>query len=340
MYIEISDKFNLMDIDPFLYRGKKILITGASGYIGSSIFKVLSDTDCDIVLLTHSQSLKLIAETKARVEIIEGDIAKSDIWNKILPGVDIVFHLAAYEHRHGSKFDPKEDLIINAASVLLMLEVCREKGLSPKIVLASSSNIAGIPQILPVNESAPDNPLTLYAIHKLTAEKYLEYYARNFNIPSCVLRLANIYGPAPNYDISRKVVLNKIIHKAINGGPLILFRNKSKIRDFIFIDDAVGAFLAAGISQNTANGSYYYIGSGQGYTLEKIVMIVGRETEMIMGIASPVEINTETAIEDVEMRDFVADYSSFQNMTGWSPKIGLVAGIDRTIKFFTNEKSN
>src|SRR5262249_4833517 len=155
--------------------------------------------------------------------------------------------LAAFEHKRGSEFAPAIDLAVNAGATLNLLECCRSRGLKPRIVFASSANIYGQPTRLPVDESFPDQPLTLFAIHKLTSEQYLRFYAREFGIPSVSLRLSNLYGcfHHTSREVVDRVVLNRIMGRALRGDSLELYRNRDKVRDYLHIEDVVSALLAA-----------------------------------------------------------------------------------------------
>ena len=160
--------------------------------------------------------------------------------------MDYVFHLAAKEYFYRSEYDPEQDLQFNALPILRLLEVCRVQTYRPKIVFASSANLFGLVDTLPVNEDNRDNPLTMWAVHKLTAENYLRLYAQQFGIQSITLRLANVYGPTARWSVMDRVVINKVIAKALDGEALVTYANQSCVRDYVFLDDVVSAFMLAG----------------------------------------------------------------------------------------------
>jgi UDP-glucose 4-epimerase len=316
------------------YQGKTILISGAAGYIGSALSQALNHTTCRLILLSRKK-LNKYTPPKHRAEClsIQGDVSNRNTWLWVLKDVDYVFHLAAYEHKYGSIYNPNLDLEVNALSILHLLEVCRQERLSPKIIFASSTNLFGMPSSLPVNENFPDNPLTIYAIHKLMAEKYLEYYTREFQQRTVTLRLANLYGPVPDREIATRIVLNRIIQKAVKGETLSLFRNHSCIRDYLFIDDAVNAFLSADSCHESA-GQYFVIGSGVGYRISEVVNLVADRVAMRTKYRPEVKIDEGVHIETVELRNFVSDTARFMQQTGWQAQVPLITGIDRTIDFF------
>lgn len=319
------------------YAGKTVLITGASGYIGAALGRALQGVAARLVLLIRphpgtAPPLQPIQQHDTTVTIA-GDVTDINVWRHVLPNIDYVFHLAAYEHRHGYQHHPLTDVYTNAIAVLHLLEVCRQEGLTPTISFASSSNLVGLPETLPVTEQMPAHPLTIYAIHKLMAEQYLLHYWREFQIPSVTLRLANVYGPSPNVAAANRATLNAIIHRAVQNESLTLFRNHSCIRDYIFIDDVVNAFLVAGINYSAREAQIFLIGSGIGYTIADVIKLIAMRTELRMGHHPVITINREVPIEPVGWRQFVADTSRFKTATGWTARVALVDGIDRTLNW-------
>jgi nucleoside-diphosphate-sugar epimerase len=320
------------------YRGKRILITGGTGYLGTNLIQGLVHTPCTIIRLGRPTAAFVSVDGIACIEDVVGDIRDREIWPSLLEGVDYVFHLAAYEHKHGSEHDPVLDLEVNALSVLHLLEVCRQEKYFPKIVFVSSTNIVGLPSKIPIDETSVDNPLTVYAIHKLMAEKYLQYYAREFHLQSVTLRLSNVYGPAPDDESAAHVVLNRIIRKAVRGGPLTLYKNHSCVRDYVFVDDVTTAFLMAGISREAASGQYFVIGTGVGCRIMDAVNLIAERTALRTGRRPAVEVKPTEPLEAIEWRNSVADMSRFRVATGWSPRVFLIEGIDRTIDYFLNDR--
>ncbi len=321
---------------------KTILVAGAGGYLGSALLAALQTIPCRVVALTSS-SLNFAAGLSQDQEVtkLKSDLAQPGSWIEPLRSErpDIVINLAAYEHRRGSPHAPAQDLAVNAATMLDLLETCRLLELKPQIVLASSTNLSGCPASLPVNEDFPDQPLTLYSIHKLAAEQYLKYYSSTYGIPGVVLRFANVYGPLAKgqREIASRVVLNRIMLQALDGGPLQLYGNQHCRRDFVYVDDAVRALCAAGGSLTLNDGSHYVIGSEEGMTLGQIVNLVADKVEAISGRRPETRLMEEAALEPIEWREFVADCTRMRTRTGWSPRIGLREGIDRTLLEFRGE---
>jgi nucleoside-diphosphate-sugar epimerase len=317
------------------YHGRTILITGGRGYIGSALTQSLAEVNCKLILLDHSTGNTWRPEhQKAEVLILHGDVSVRKTWDAALQGVDYVFHLAAQEYFYRSGYDPEQDLQFNTLPILRLLEICRTQNYRPKIVFASSANLFGLVDTLPVNEDNRADPLTMWAIHKLTAEHYLKLYSQQFGIKSISLRLANVYGPTVRWSVMTRVVINKLIAKALEGEALITYANQGCVRDYVFLKDVVQAFLLAGTYCGSNKSPFYVIGSGEGETIADVWHLIADSIELHTGKNVPIRFDESVKIEPLELRSFVADTALFQSATGWKPQTGLTQGIDITVRAF------
>lgn len=321
------------------YENRRVLVTGGTGYIGSSLVRALETVPCEIILLLREgRSVAPDPDTVASVSTISGDIRARETWSRALEGIDHVFHLAAQTSAYIASEDPFMDLDINVLPVLYMLEICRERGLSIKIAFAGTVTEVGITLQTPVDESFPDHPTTIYDIHKLTAEKHLQYYARQRATQTVTLRLSNVYGPGPSSSRADRGVLNQMVRKALQGETLTVYGEGSFVRDYVFIDDVVRAFLVTGSKMDVLSGNYYVIGSGTGSRLVDAVNLVADRVARRKGYRpSIVHITPPDAQLAIEKRNFVANTGRFSAATGWTPQVSLVEGIDRTIEYFLGE---
>ena len=320
------------------YHGLTILITGGRGYIGSALAQLLSEINCRIILLDRSPVEVWRPESqRAEVLLINGDVSTPQFWHDALPGVDYVFHLAAKEYFYRSEYDPEQDLKFNTLPILRLLEVCRMQNYRPKIVFASSANLFGLVGTLPVNENNRDDPLTMWAVHKLAAENYLRLYARQFGIKSTTLRLANVYGPTARCSVMDRVVINKVIAKALDGEALVTYANHSCVRDYVFLDDVVLAFMLAGAGCGSTKNLVYVIGSGEGKSIADVWQLIADCVRVHIGKDVPIRLDDSVEIEPLELRNFVADTKRFRNATGWKPRTGLTRGIDTTVRAFLSK---
>lgn len=325
---------NVLDV----YRGCTILITGGRGYIGSALAQSLAGVNCKLTLLDESPRRGWSPESRnALVSVSQGDVSLHETWEAVLPGVDYVFHLAAREYFYRSEYKPVQDLQFNALPILHLLEVCRTRNYRPKIVFASSANLFGLVDTLPVNEDNRDDPLTMWAVHKLAAEHYLRLYARQFGINSCTLRLANVYGPTVRWSVNNRVVINRVIVKALGGEALVTYANHCCVRDYIFLDDVVLAFMLAGACCGSNQNLVYVIGSGEGKSIADVWQMIADCVREHIGKIVPIRFDNSVKVEPLELRNFVADSSRFHDAAGWQPKTNLMLGIELSIRAFLSK---
>ncbi len=261
-----------------------------------------------------------------------GDVSLRETWERVLPEVDYVFHLAAREYFYRSDYDPERDYRCNSLPILRLLETCRTQSLRPRIVFASSANLYGLAGQLPVNEDTRDDPLTLWAIHKLTSERYLRLYSEQFGIDSISLRLANVYGPTARWSTMDRVVLNRVVSMALDGKPLVMYTNRDCIRDYVYLEDVISALLAAGGCCGSAPRPVYVIGSGEGQSIAHTWQMIADRVSAYSGKTVSVEHDNSVKIEPLERRNFVADTALFEDATGWQPGVTLARGIEATLR--------
>ncbi len=320
-----------LDVALERYSGKTILITGGRGYIGAALTQRLAAVDCELVLWDHAElDVWQPAQVTGQVRYIQGDVMNTELWSQAAAGVDFIFHLASLEHRQGSELNAERDLAVNATATLLLLEACRQNDVEPRIVFASSANLYGAASTLPVNEETPDDPLTFFATHKLASENYLRMYKGRGGAVS--LRLANVYGPTPRQDRRQQVVVNLMVARAMAGSPLQLYANQNCVRDYIFLDDVVAAFLLAGQLPKSSSGTEYVIGSEEATVVGDLVRLVAERVEEKTGRAVAITDNEGVQLETAAMRNFVADCGRYRCVSGWKPKTSLREGIDKTVE--------
>jgi nucleoside-diphosphate-sugar epimerase len=319
------------------YQDRRVLVTGSSGFLATNLVEALKDTKCFIRKLSRGTSFPVHGGA-ARIEDMSADIAEEATWERALDGIDIVFHFAAQTGVSVANEDPVADFGANVLPMLRMLEACRKKNLHPVVLFSGTVTEAGITDRIPVDENVPDNPVTVYDLHKLMAENYLKYYVKQGMVRGAALRLANVYGPGPRSSGANRGVLNGMIEKALEGRALTIYGQGNYVRDYIYVRDVVVAFLAAGASIDRLNGRHYVIGSGTGHTIAETVRMVASRVERVSG--SPVavmHVDLPDELSPIEQRNFVADTTHFSSRTGWMAGTSLAEGIDLTIDYFVRE---
>jgi UDP-glucose 4-epimerase len=186
-----------------------------------------------------------------------------------------------------------------------------------------------------VYESEIDYPASIYDLNKLVAEKYLELYYRQYGIPGVALRLANVYGPGKQAGSADRGVINLMIRRALAGEPLTVYGDGDWVRDYVYIDDVVSAFLQSGAAMDRAAGNHYLVGSGTGTRFVDAMSLVAERAESVTG-SKPQITHVPWPIDQlsIDERNFIANTSSMSEVTGWRSRVTLTEGIDRTIKYY------
>jgi UDP-glucose 4-epimerase len=314
------------------FRDKVVLVTGAKGFIATNLVLRLGSTGCRVIRLLRESGPPDPAHSPDVVDFF-GDVTERSTWNRLPEKPDIVFHLAAQTSAYSAELNPAADWHANALPMLHLLETCREHGWHPGIFFAGSATQYGVPQRIPVDETHVDRPVTIYDHHKIVAEAYLQSYVRRGLVDGATLRLPNVYGPGPVSSKKDRGVLNLMMRRALEGKVLTLYGTGRQIRDYLFVTDAVDAFIEAAAHTNVVNGQHFVVGSGKGHSLAQAFRAVAERATLLTGIpVEVVHVDPPPGLSPIEDRDFVADNSQFHAATKWSAQVALLEGIDFTLK--------
>ena len=315
-------------------KGKSLLITGASGYLASNLANSLKKIPCKIRRLTRKNKLNSL-EGNAAFENIQGEISDRTLWDRAIEGVDIIFHFAGQTSVYVAEEDPIIDYEANVLPMLNILEACKKNGARLDILFAGTSTQMGLPENLPVNEACLDKPITIYDTHKCMAENYLKYYSRMGFVRGTTLRLTNVYGPGPKSSSKERGMLNAMVRRALSGENLTLYGDGKYIRDYIYIEDILSAFLLASINMTSLNEKHFVLGSGQGHSISEVFHQIAKQAALKTGKHSQIEsIDPPLDLSPIEERCFIANSRTFSKITGWKPKYSLTKGIDQTLENF------
>lgn len=320
------------------WTGKRVLVTGGAGYLASSLVNLLKDRAASIIRLDRPGAEFMPLSGLAQMENVVGDIRDPAMWSKWIGGADILFHLAAQTSAAKADADPEADRAINLLPILTLIETCRRTKVPPAILLAGTATECGLTDVLPVNESVPDSPITAYDRHKLAAEQALEQAAHEGVFQAVTLRLSNLYGPGPSSSSADRGVLNRMMRRALAGEPLTIYGTGCFVRDYLYVEDAARAFLAAAEHIKDLSGSHFLIGSGTGTTVQAAFAMVAESVALRMGRKVDVtRVDPPRPLPAIETRNYVADTTQFAQRTGWRAEIDLKTGIDRTLTFYEEE---
>jgi len=312
---------------------RNVLILGGMGFIGSNLAIRLVDlgarvTLVDSMLPQYGGNLANIEPIKDQCRVNFSDIRDRHSLDYLVKDADVIYSVAGQTSHIESMNDPMTDLDINCRSQLSILESCRHHNPDVTIVYASTRQLYGRPQYLPVDEDHPVVPTDVNGINKLAAEKYYTLYSQVYGMKCVSLRLTNSYGPRQHLRGNKQGFAGIFIRLAISGERIQVFGNGKQVRDFNYIDDVVDALLQA-VEEPSLFGNVYNLGSNERYSILDFVEILQQlcnvEYELV-----PFPPDHKA----IDIGDYYADFSRFREATGWCPKVGLQEGLKRTIEYF------
>lgn len=309
------------------YRGVRVAVTGGSGYLAHPLRCALSRSGASVLVVSRRATSLNAGET-----MLQADVRTPECWEPILSQADVIFHLAGNTSAYAAARDPQASLKSTVLPIThLLAAAARRPGV--RVVYASTATVYGMTEDLPVSEETPTHPVTVYDLHKLCAEQHLRLASEKKLVEGVSLRLANVYGPsASGSSASDRGVLNKAARLALQGSDLCLYGGGRYIRDYVYIDDVVRAFLAAGVAPGVA-GSSFNVASGIGRTIREAFEIVAARAEKATGKDCRIADAPWPAETDpIEYRSFVGDAGRLSSACDWTPEVGLVEGVDRLIE--------
>ena len=316
------------------YRGRSVMITGGLGFIGSNLARALVDLHADVLLVDslipdYGGNLFNIDGIGDRVRVNVADVRQQSTMNYLVRDRAVVFNLAGQVSHIDSMRDPYTDLEINCRSQLTILEACRYNNPGAKVVFAGTRQIYGRPSSLPVDESHLVLPTDVNGINKAAGEYYHLVYNDVFGVRACSLRLTNVYGPRQLLKHNRQGFIAWFIRLAIEGRPIEIYGDGSQLRDFVYVDDAVDAFLRAG-STDTCNGEAFNVGGDEPFSHRDLAALLVR----IAGSGSVRYVEWPAGRKAIDIGSFYADSTKFKRVTGWAPAVPLAEGLARTVAFY------
>jgi len=316
------------------YRHRPVMITGGLGFIGSNLARQLADLGADVLLVDslipdYGGNLFNISGLESRVRVNVADVRQATTMNYLVRDREIIFNLAGQVSHIDSMLDPETDLDINCRSQLTLLEACRRHNPGAKVVYASTRQIYGRPDRLPVDESQLVRPTDINGINKAAGEQYHLVYNNVFGVRACSLRLTNVYGPRQLIKHNRQGFIGWFIRLALDDQEIQVFGDGSQIRDFVHVDDAADAFLRAGAT-DTVNGQALNVGGHEHLTHRELV-------ETLLDVAGTGRVRYVEWPEEkkkIDIGSFYSDSTRFQQATGWTSTVAIREGLARTVAFY------
>jgi UDP-glucose 4-epimerase len=314
------------------------LITGGLGFVGSNLARRLVELGARVTLVDslipeYGGNLFNIAGIEDQVRVNIADVRDEYSMDYLVRGRDYLFNLAGQTSHLDSMQNPYTDLEINCRAQLAILEACRQHNPRVKIVYASTRQMYGKPDYLPVDEKHLLHPTDVNGINKMAGEWYHIVYNNVYGIRAVSLRMTNTYGPRMRVKDARQTFLGIWIKNLIEGEPIQVWGDGLQIRDFNFVDDAVDAILLAATNEN-ANGQIFNLGSDETINLRDLAALCVE----LNGAGSYRVIPFPPDRKPIDIGDYYADYRRIRGKLGWQPRVNLREGLARTLEFYRANK--
>jgi len=313
-----------------MLRSKKVLVTGAGGFIGSHLTERLVDLGADVSAFLRYNSRsdegmirQLPAETRKNMKIVYGELRELETVREAVRNIDVVFNLAALVSIPYSYLHPQEVIETNTIGTLNVLTAARDEEVE-KIVQTSTSEVYGTARYVPIDEQHPKQPQSPYSASKIAADAIALSFYCSFNLPVAIIRPFNAYGPRQ----SNRAIIPSIISQALTKKE-ILVGDITPTRDFNFVTDTVEGFIKIAESQESI-GQEINVGSGLEISIadliQKIIAATGKEVKVV-------QEKKRLRPEKSEVRRLCADNSKARKLIGWEPRVSLETGLKKTVEW-------
>jgi len=322
------------------FHGARVLITGGLGFIGSMLARRLVELGAHVTLVDslipiYGGNMRNVAGIVEQVKINIADVRDEYSMDYLVQGQDFLFNLAGQTSHLDSMRDPYTDLEINCRAQLSILEACRKHNPGLKLVYASTRQIYGKPDYLPVDERHPLHPVDVNGINKMAGEWYHILYNNVYGIRASALRLTNTYGPGMRVKDTRQTFLGIWIKQLIDGEPIQIWGDGTQIRDFNYVDDVVDALLLCAVT-SAADGQIFNLGSDETINFRDLAALMVEIAGSGQYEIKPFPPERKA----IDIGDYYADYRLIQGRLGWRPKVALRTGPRRTLEFYRAEKEH
>ena len=329
-----------MPVDFKVFAASNVLITGGLGFIGSAVARRLVELGAKVTLVDsltpeYGGNLFNIHDIRDQVNVDLTDVRDTVAMSSLIKKRQFLFNLAGQTSHLDSMTDPVTDLNINAAAQLHILEACRQNNPEVKIVFASTRQIYGRPQYLPVDEKHPTNPIDVNGINKLAGEMYHLLYNDVYGIRASALRLTNTYGPGMRVKDARQTFLGIWIRRLIEEKPIQIFGDGTQQRDFNFVSDVVEALLIAAAS-NASDGKVFNLGDNEYVSLKEIAELLLK----LNGDGRFELVPFPQERKAIDIGDYYADFRKIEKELGWSPRVKLEKGLKQTLEYYREHRAH
>jgi UDP-glucose 4-epimerase len=321
------------------YAGKRVLVTGGLGFIGSNVAVRLAELGAHVIVIdsavpgcgANRHNLQPFA---SRIDLRLSGIGDLLAHPDAAENVDVVFNLAGEISHINSMRDPLRDLELNTTAQLQFLLALRSLRPGARVVYASTRQVYGVPQYLPINESHPVNPIDFNGIHKHAAAGYHRLLSARGEIDATILRLTNVYGPRMALNIPEQGVLGHFFRRALLGQDIEVFGDGQQLRDPVFIDDVVDVCLLAG-ARSGLPATTMNVGGPEALSLAAIARTLAAEGGGELRFRPFPEGH-----KSIDIGSYSTDNSLITETLGWAPRVPFADGAHRTLEFFRQHREH
>lgn len=318
------------------FDGKRVLITGGLGFIGSNLARRLLAAGAVVVLVDslvpkYGGNPRNVHDLAGRLTVNISDVRDPHSMAYLVQDQDYLFNLAGQTSHLDSMHDPFTDLEINCTAQLRILEACRQHNPEIVVTFASTRQFYGRPAYLPVDEAHPLHPVDVNGVNKMAGEAYHTLYHEVHGIRTCSLRLTNTYGPRMRIKDARQTFLGIWVRRLLEGDQLEVWEGP-QLRDFTYVDDAVSALMMVACAPS-AYGRVFNLGGDEPVSL---VSLAERLAALVDGGSFAVLPFPEER-KRIDIGSFYASYAELQQAVGWRPLVALDEGLARTVEFYRRE---
>jgi NAD dependent epimerase/dehydratase len=319
----------------FDWRNKRVLVTGAGGFIGSHLVEHLLERGAAVRAMVHYDCRPGLAnldyapkKVRDRIEVIAGDVCDPFFMRRAVDGTDVVFHLAALIGIPYSYVAPASYAAVNLQGTLNVLEACRGAGVE-RIVHTSTSECYGTALYTPIDEQHPLQGQSPYSASKIAADKMAEAYHCSFDLPVSVLRPFNTFGPRQ----SSRAIIPTIAGQLLWGGPELRLGSLEPVRDFTYVSDTCEGFCRMAECE-AAIGQVVHLGTGHAVSIGDLVHLLSEITGRSMPI---VQTNERKRPPKSEVFTLLSNPTRAREILGWQPRVGLREGLERVVAFIKEQ---
>jgi len=317
------------------FKNKRVLVTGAGGFIGSHLTEALLELSGQIRAFVHYNSRndwgfleELSPAAKSSIEVISADLRDYHAVKQATKQVDIVFHLGASIGIPYSMSYPNDVVETNVTGTLNILKASLENNVS-KIIHTSTSEVYGTAQYVPIDEKHPLNPQSPYAASKIAADKLAESFFRSYGLPVSILRPFNTFGPRQ----SLRAIIPTVITQLLRNQEAVVGNLKPR-RDFTFVSDTVRGFIMLG-RKSGVEGETFNLGTKKDITIKQVILL----TSKLIGVTPKIRVDhRRIRVNQGEVMRLISDNSKAVNILGWQPKYTIKEGLDLTIEWLKEKK--